>query len=154
MTLLAGRARVFSAELLTNPCFSAWTTDDPDGWTVAGETGVASEISEVGKGQGHGDVGTGYCNLFVLDAIVDTVEISQDILVLGNKYYCSINVDTVLEGGIYITENDNVVVNYTTAGVRQFTFTATETKFAVRSNRGGGIIDDVTIGCVSVIREV
>lgn len=52
------------AELLTNGNFSAWTGDNPDGWTVTGESGADPEVSQVDPANLHGGGGTGAANLF------------------------------------------------------------------------------------------
>ena len=46
------------AELLTNGDFSAWTGDNPDGWTVEGETAPDPEVTERDPNQGHADTKT------------------------------------------------------------------------------------------------
>ena len=49
-------------ELVTNGDFANWTTDNPDGWTVVGESGGAigsrdPEISQVATGHSHANAG-------------------------------------------------------------------------------------------------
>lgn len=52
------------SELLTNGDFSAWTSDDPDGWTVSGESGSDPAMSEVGSGEDHTGPGSGSANYY------------------------------------------------------------------------------------------
>lgn len=43
------------AELISNGDFSSWTADDPDSWTVTGESaGGDPEVTEVAPNEGHG----------------------------------------------------------------------------------------------------
>lgn len=61
------------AELLTNGDFSAWTGDNPDGWTVLGESGGDPEVTERDPGQTHADTKTvgGAANLYNTAGSVD-----------------------------------------------------------------------------------
>lgn len=53
------------AEILTNPGNPfTFTGDNPDGFTITGESGSDPEVSEVGAGETHGGAGTGYVNLY------------------------------------------------------------------------------------------
>ncbi len=149
--------------ILLNSCFSEWTGDDPDDWAVTGETGPGAEVSEVGDGENHGDTGTGYCNLYVVDSDADTVEISQDVLSAGVIYRGSIDINHALDGGLLITENDREILHLPDLwdwdpaapsppmGIHEFAFLATGTKFAIMTNRGGSG-DAITIGCVVLYR--
>ena len=63
---LAGSAK----ELITNGDFAAWTGDDPDNWTIIGESGSDPEVSEVGSDEGHGGASTGSCNIYTTGASI------------------------------------------------------------------------------------
>lgn len=54
------------AELLTNGDLSAWTSDNPDGWVVVGESGSDPEVTERNPAQTHGDTVTtgGAANMY------------------------------------------------------------------------------------------
>ena len=52
------------SELFANGDFSAWTADNPDGWTVLGESGSDPEVSQVGSGESHGGSGSGSANFY------------------------------------------------------------------------------------------
>lgn len=62
ITISGGRGKwsdqELSAEQLTNNDFSSWTGDDPDGWTVTGESGGDPEATERDSGQAHADTKT------------------------------------------------------------------------------------------------
>lgn len=76
--------QALGTELLTNPGNPfTFTLDDPDGWTVSGEVGIDPMIHQVGAGEGHLGVGTGYLN-FYSSATTNQPRISQSgILTVG-----------------------------------------------------------------------
>ena len=143
-----------NAELVTNGDFSAWTADDPDGWTVAGEVGVDPEISEVGTGEGHGGVGTGMCNIYTSDGTAVQMVSSLISIVVGRKYQVSITVDTVTTGKIGVGETAGNqwaerVFNSGDVGINTFTFVATQTTCEI-TIREFGLGTDITFDNVSI----
>lgn len=76
------------AELLTNGDFSAWTGDNPDGWTVGGETAPDPEVTERDPGQGHADVKTvgGSVNFYASAATFYPTVKQDNILIVGGWY--------------------------------------------------------------------
>lgn len=74
------------AELMTNSDFSAWTADNPDGWTVSNETGATREVTERDSGQLHADSMTvgGAANIFASGA--SSPILRQDIISEGRWY--------------------------------------------------------------------
>lgn len=84
-------------EKLTNGDFALWTGDNPNSWSVYGESGTDPEISEVGTGEGHGGVGTGFANLYTSSG---NTYISQSPMTIGRWYDASILVNTVTSGSI------------------------------------------------------
>lgn len=139
-------------ELADNNTFGAWTSDDPDDWTVMGESGSDPEASEVGSNEGHGGTGKGLCNLYTSN---DQVHIYQDIATtVGKKYRASIYIDKVTSGVIVIGDSLNVQfasAELSTMGKKVVEFTATDTlcRFAVwtKANQANDItVDNFSLG--------
>jgi len=138
--------------VILNGDFSAWTDDNPDDWEKTGESPPIREVSEVGAGEGHGGSGTGLCNLYTSDG--DIIQIFQTVtLVVGKKYKVSINIDTVIAGGVLFFDYPTAMFDsqeYTTTGVKSFTFIATGTALALYIQRLTDEPTDVTIDDVSI----
>ncbi len=100
------------SELVVNGDFANWTLDDPDGWTVIGEAGADPELSEVGAGQGHGGAGNGLANFFNSASSVDP-RLLQIILTVGDWYEITLDIDTVVVGGVKVGDN-NLGISFTT----------------------------------------
>lgn len=136
------------SEVLTNGGFTAWTTDNPDSWTVVGESGSDPYVNEVGKSELHGGTGTGSCNLYTTGT---TLSIRQSALTVGTRYEVILDIDTVddtLAGGIYVQcGSTNVSKLYQLPGVKRLFFTATDTSFRIETLGSC----DVTINSVSVL---
>ena len=148
-------------ELITNGDFADWTGDEPDGWTVDGESGNDPEISEAATGEAHADtptLGGGFCNLYTSDGTF--ISIRQTItLIIGRKYYFSINVDTVTSGGITVTDSGTSMMtttHYSTTGAKTQVFVATGSSMILLIARQVGIgacdvtFDDVSIKLLAV----
>lgn len=88
---------VIGKNLLTNGDFSSWTTDNPNNWTVVGESGTDPEISEVGANEGHGGVGTGSCNVYITTA---AIYMYQNILTIGKIYLIEIEITKNITGNL------------------------------------------------------
>lgn len=75
-------------ELLANSDFSAWTGDNPDGWTVEGESGNNPEVTERDPGQTHADTKTvgGSANFYASTATIYPVVRQDNVLTIGNWY--------------------------------------------------------------------
>jgi len=93
ITVEAGRAtftpKLLDHEMLANWDFTAWTNDNPDGWTVFYETAPDHEVTERDSEQGHADTKTvgGSVN-FYATAVNNRPTISQtDVLTPGKLYY-------------------------------------------------------------------
>lgn len=89
-------AQSLGAELVTNGNFSAWTSDDPDGWTVVGESGSGPAVSQVAPG---GGVGTGAAR-FYSSATTNNPVIRQSVI------------------GVQCCEETLVISAYTSGAVR------------------------------------
>lgn len=96
-------------ELLANSDFSAWTGDNPDGWTVTGESGGDPEVTERDPNQGHADAKTvgGAANLY---ASVDAnwlPRLSQTILTIGKWYEAGCLITNRVAGSLWIHDGAN-----------------------------------------------
>lgn len=85
------------SELFANGTFAAWTANNPNNWTVTGESGTDPEVSQVGTGQAHGGSGTGMANLYTTGVMVN---IRQDVLAANVIYGASVTLDTVVAGAL------------------------------------------------------
>lgn len=96
---VAAFTQAWGPELLDNPDFSAWTGDNPDGWTVTNEAGADPECTQRDPDQGHADVMTvgGAANVYASGATSQPT-ISQDILTVGLWYEGAIDVTNVVAG--------------------------------------------------------
>lgn len=107
-------------ELLTNEAFADWTADDPDGWTVSGESGADPEVSEVGTGEGNGGAGTGSANLFTSGGTGFQPLIQQSVLTIGN--WIQTTVDISRSGSLRMRDTGNgLLKTYTTTGNKLLT---------------------------------
>lgn len=77
-----GPSQSLGAELLTNPSFTAWTTDNPDGWTVGGESGSDPMVTQVASG---GGAGTGAARMYA-SASSNQPTLTQNVLVASSYY--------------------------------------------------------------------
>lgn len=127
-------------EIITNGDFSAWTADDPDNWTVFGESGVDPMITEV----------SGACRLYSSGA---GVYIQQSIsLESGATYKIRLNVDTVVSGGITIVirGSESVVATVNTPGKYEWDYVASASDTAIQIKRATGGGDDATFDDLSM----
>lgn len=140
-------------DLITNGDFGAWVADDPTGWTEYNEAGVDPMVNEVGAGQGHGGAGAGYCNIYTSVGAV-AIDLSQDLTaVIGQEYRVRLNINLVVDGGIVVSEARHTMwvdIEYSTTGVKTFTFVATHTNPSFLIGRAGVASCDVTFDNVSV----
>lgn len=80
----------FGSDLVTNGDFSAWTGDNPDGWTVTEVGDSTSNITENPSGQ---------CQI-ISDGT--QVGINQPIISIGDLFYYSIDVISLVSGGLWL----------------------------------------------------
>lgn len=92
------------AEVLTNGSFAAgaWTGDNPNGWTVGGESG-GQEVTERDSGQAHADTKTtgGSANFFVNTA-TDLYVLQIPGLVPGNVYVFETDISRIAAGSMLL----------------------------------------------------
>lgn len=142
-----------SDERITNGNFAAWTTDDPDNWTVVGESGNDPEISEAATGEAHVNtptLGGGMCNLYTSDGT--SIYIRQTTtLIVGRIYIFSIDVDTMTDPAIIVAGLPDGEVTYSSTGIKTITFVATVVSEILTIKRGSGWgAVDVTFDNVSI----
>jgi len=148
-------------ELVVNGMFSAWTDDDPDGWTDEGEEPGVKEISEVGDGEGYGGSGKGCCNFYsnapdVTIAMLNAVSITT--LIVGRTYRVSVRVVRMVNGGLdglYFYEYNHTQWETKILALEKiytWTFVATHTDMRIRI-RNKTVAANVTIDNVSVKLE-
>lgn len=146
--ILGGETISLGPELITNGDFSAWTADDPDGWTVTGEVASDPEVSEVGSGESHGGAGTDACNLFS-SVTSEQPRITQVIMTGGETYEISVIISAI-SGTLRIRDTGNgLTKNFTTTGTHTFRGSAIGEIIEVRAEVSG---TDVTIDSISVKR--
>lgn len=135
----------YGDETVSNGNFTTWTGGDPDDWPVTGESGSDPEISEVGPTMGHGEGGTGLCNLYTSDG-GSPVSISQDVLTPGERHQITIYLDTRKSGAVVVKDGDTVVSHLLqTPGVKTLSFVAASSTLKIETWGAA----DVTIGSVS-----
>jgi hypothetical protein len=135
------------SELLLNVDFSAWTSDNPNNWTIVGESG-GNEVSEVGTGEGNGGEGTGFCNIYTTSANCGLYQGSK--ATVGRWYVSQVLIDTVIAGQLKAQDFNvqDVSPYYHTTGTKVFTFRAAHTSYGY--GRGNAVATDVTIDDVSL----
>lgn len=143
-------------ELVKNGTFSNWTDDDPDDWSVSGESGNDPEISEVGPGESHEGIGTGLCNLYTSDGTY--IYMLQEIsYVPGKTYRLRITIDTVAAGILKVEDYPRGQWNtkdINSPGTHSWTFLATATSSNLLLGRSSPTDpSDVTFDNVSIKLE-
>jgi len=139
----------FAEELQTNGSFDNWTGDDPDNWTVTGESPPNREVSEVAPNEGHGGTGTGAANLYSDSATIVSMEQSVTT-VIGETYALSFDLTKRVSGTLRVEGNSGsvFVAQYTAEGSYLIEFVAVGTSTAIKFlNKGAS---DVTIDNVAV----
>lgn len=148
--------KLVGSELLTNGDFSAWTSGDPDGWTVTGESGSDPEISEVASGRLHGEGGTGSCN-FYSTSLPLIIRQNPDIEP-GKPYAATIHISAMTgqKSGIQFSESAVLPVFspiIREAGIHTFIFSSESVIGATFRIGASGAPFNITVDSVSV-REV
>lgn len=135
------------ANLVSNGDFASWTADNPNSWTVTGESGSNPEVEQASKGNSHGEGGTGACNIY---STANAVSIAQTILTVGQTYKVTIEVTNVESGSIAIYSGTTLVTPpMSVAKAYTFYFNADSTSFKIQSF---SYTCDVTIDNVTVMQ--
>ncbi len=141
-------------ELVTNGDFAAWTADNPDGWTIEGESGNDPEISEAATGEAHVNtptLGGGMCNFYTTGVSLTIYQLVEG-LTIGRRYRFSITLDTVTTEWFIVKEHAHTqwATFYPgSAGIYTRTFVATHTDLRIMVT-DGGLAADITIDDISV----
>lgn len=125
----------FGAERVLNGNFSSWTSDDPNNWTVTGESGSDPAVQQVNPVTTHGGGGSGACNIYCSSSAA-TVSISQNILTIGKTYKVTLDVTArgVQAGGIQIMSGTTRVAPPINAiGTYTFYFNATASTLVIQN---------------------
>lgn len=93
-TVITAFTQSLGAELLTNGDFSAWTGDNPNSWTVTGESGSDPMITQVASG---GGAGTGAARLYS-SATASAPILRQTILTADLWYEIGVNLTAFTSG--------------------------------------------------------
>lgn len=93
-------AETLGPELVTNGDFSAWTGDNPNGWTVSGESGSDPMITEV----------SGACRIYTTGTLVYLK--TEGILEIGKTYKITFDIVSSVSSYLKIG-NDSSVINIT-----------------------------------------
>ena len=104
------------SELVTNGDFANWTGDNPDNWTISGESGSDPMITEV----------AGACRLYTSSAYIT---MRQAILTLNNFYLASFDIDAADAGGLSMRNGDTYINTYTTIGSKTDVFRADDSSW-------------------------
>jgi hypothetical protein len=127
-------------ELITNGDFSNWTSDNPDGWTINGESGSDPMITEV----------SGACRIYSSATWVAAYQ--YGILEVGTTYRLTVDVPNYVDGSIAFQDGaENTILIVSSGEAQSVDFVAGGADFLFKRWSGSG--DDITIDNVSV-REV
>lgn len=128
----------FGAEKVTNGDFADWTADDPDDWTITGESGIDPMVTEV----------AGTCRLYSSAAII----IMSQVLSGATDKIFELTATVVAnpDGGIAVgsTLNGSDIVTYLSVGSKSTYYTALGDYLSIKRKTGLG--DDITFDNVSV----
>lgn len=147
---------ILGTEAVANNSFGAWTLNNPNSWTVAGEVGADPEISQVGQSETHGGSGTNSVNFYATSA---TVSIAQTTLTVGTTYRVVLEVTAASPtntGWLAIYSGaTRVSPYYHLPGSYTIYFNAVSTTFKIAS--GGAVnmtIDSVSVRATSVYGQL
>lgn len=131
-----------AGNVVLNGTFAAWTANNPDNWTTT-EAPPATEVSQVGTGQGHGGAGAGMCNIF------QGAQIRESVLTDEKWFRSQMLLDTIITGQVQMSMGQGgKYLPFDTVGTRVSTCRATGTvknRFLVHRYQGNTDNLDVTI---------
>ena len=133
------------SELLTNGDFSAWTADDPDGWTEANESSPNREVTERDSGQlyaGTNVVG-GSMNVFDDDSAGPVIGVSQSGLTPAGDTFRLLSDISAISGSVQVHEAGGVKATYNSTGLKSLDYIALFS--STIGYQMGGISGDATI---------
>lgn len=134
------------SELLTNGNFSAWSSGDPTGWTVTGQSGSDPDVSEVAP---NGSAGTG-AGRFYSSATSFAPTASQTVLTTNAIYEATAVVSLLTSGNPQIIDSGGGagLGQLTTAGTFKGLWRAKGAGFYVRGSivlPSDFIVDSATV---------
>jgi hypothetical protein len=129
-----------TAELLPNGYFNAWTADDPDVWTVTGESVAVREVTQVGNA----------ARMFS-DASADLSIDQATVVTVGIEYILLVEVTAAATGAIEVYNGATLITTLTAVGSHSFKFTATATDIKLLIPNAGPATD-ITVTNMSVKR--
>lgn len=141
----------YSDELITNGNFSNWTTDNPNNWTVTGESGSNPEVTQRSPSNTHSGSGTGAANFF--STTNNQPRIAQTVLTSGLIYEVNTNLTARVSGNFaydsgFVTTGNN---NFVTVGNTRTIRLSNSTTFRITA---GAQPNDFTLDDVSVKRII
>ena len=110
------------SDLVTNGDFDDWTGDNPDSWTVTGESGTDPEVSEVGNNEGHGGAGTGACNIYTT---ANSIYLNQNVFEIGKTYILNFDITKRVSGGLRVNAGEMIDQGMYIEQAYSYIFTAT-----------------------------
>ena len=123
---------------ITNGNFSSWTGDNPDSWTVGGESGADPMVTEV----------SGKCRIYTSTSSVTIAK--SGILTVGHTYTITFDITASVAGGLKLNDGAGQLTTFSGVGAKTYTWTQRSgTYFELQRN---GAPTDVTIDNV-VVKE-
>lgn len=140
------------SELITNGDFSAWTADDPDNWTLTGESGADPECSEVDDGETHGGTSAvgGFCNLYNSASAGDPQIEQTGIATVGQFYLGGVTLNAQAAGNLgWINAGNLNFLSSAATYLRAGRATDTNVALYAASANSDVTIDDATLKLIS-----
>lgn len=136
--------QTLGSELLTNGSFASWTTDNPNGWTIGGESGSDPMVTQVDP---SGGAGTGAAR-FVSSASNSLPSASQAALTTGQYLEVSAAITALVSGGLTLLDTSSgFQANFASIGNKHILGRPASTTFRIR---GLTAPIDVTMDSVGV----
>lgn len=135
------------SELLANAGFTSWTADNPNSWTLTGESGADPAVSQSDP---TGIVGTGAAKWTNTTAGSFSPAITQAVLTTGHIYEVGLNITQRTSGTLNVGDGVGGLGGtlYSTSGVKRQIGRALSANFSI--NKQGDtiqseVIDDATV---------
>lgn len=101
--------QALGADVVVNGSFTAWTADNPNSWTITGESGSDPAVSEVGTGQDHTGAGTGSANWYRSSGSGFLIA-GQNALTSGTWYEVETGISFVTGGPLTVNDAVNGIL--------------------------------------------
>lgn len=142
------------AECLANWDFSAWTGDNPDGWTVTGESGTDPEVTQRDPDKQHADApGTGAANFFKSNTANHPTISQTGVLTAQSWYYIEYDITAHTMG--WHAFDVGALVGFNAVGKITWSGRVTKTSFSfyAPTNSGNWTVDYITCKPLDGLRE-